>query len=314
LLSVVVPCLDEDAVLPAFRERCVAACEKLGIAFEIVFVNDGSSDGTWALVRGWAASDPRIVGVDLSRRFGHQYAVTAGLEVARGELVLLIDADLQDPPELLASMMERIHDGADVAYGVRAHRTDDGILKRATAYAFYRLMRRLSDTPLPLDTGDFRLMRRRVVDALLAMPERQRFIRGMVAWLGFRQVGVPYERDRRRAGVSKYPFRKMVRFAVDAITSFSIVPLRISSMCGMAAAIASLALMVYTVYSWRWLHVVPGWSSEMMVIAAIASVQLFALGVLGEYVGRIYLEAKGRPSYVVQEIVCSSVRATDDEA
>ncbi len=226
-VSVVAPCFNEEDVLPLFLSRIGGVLDSLGGTSELVLVDDGSSDRTWEIIEKAAVEDPRVVGVRLMRNHGHQLALTAGLSVCRGERVLIIDADLQDPPELLPEMMALMDDGADVVYGQRRRREGDGMLKRATAAIFYRLIGRMTDVDIPCDTGDFRLITRRVLDLLIAMPERHRFVRGMVSWIGGKQVPLVYDRDARAAGESKYPFAKMVRFAADAITSFSMVPLRL---------------------------------------------------------------------------------------
>ena len=226
LLSVVAPCYNEEAVLQAFHERLEPVCRSLGCSYEIVLINDGSRDATWARMSDLASRDPHVVAVDLRRNHGHQLALTAGLSVCRGERILVIDADLQDPPELLPDMMRLLDQGADVVYGQRRKRAGETWFKKATANLFYRVIERLADVPIPRDTGDFRLMTRATLDLFLQMPERGRFIRGMISWLGGHQVPLVYDRDARAAGETKYPLRKMLKFATDAITSFSVVPLR----------------------------------------------------------------------------------------
>jgi dolichol-phosphate mannosyltransferase len=244
-LSAVVPCFNEEEVLGELLKRLVAACtDVVGEDFEIVLVDDGSSDRTRALLREAQRDDPRIVAVFLSRNHGHQLALTAGLSVARGARVFVLDADLQDPPELLGPMMSRMDEGYDVVYGRRRSRKGETAFKQASARTFYRLMSRLVEFDIPLDTGDFRLMSRRVTDLLNEMPERHRFIRGMISWVGYPQIGLEYDRDARFAGETKYPLRKMVRFAADAITSFSIIPLRIASWLGICVGVLSLILIV----------------------------------------------------------------------
>ena len=239
-LSVVVPCFKEEAVLPELRTRVTAACERVaGSSYEIVLVNDGSRDRTWPIVAAMAADSPNIVGVNLSRNRGHQLALTAGLMLCRGDRVLVIDADLQDPPELLSDMMAAMDAGADVVYGQRVEREGEGVFKRATAYAFYRLLSLFSEVEIPRDTGDFRLMRRKVVDALNGMHEQHRFVRGMVAWLGFTQVPIRYTRSPRLHGTTNWPLRRMARFAIDAITGFSISPLHLSSLLALLCFVAT---------------------------------------------------------------------------
>ncbi|HXF53694.1 MAG TPA: glycosyltransferase family 2 protein [Hyphomicrobiaceae bacterium] len=302
-LSLVAPCYNEELGLAEFHRRAAAAVRAAAADdYEIVLVDDGSSDGTWAAIEALSGADPHVVGVRLMRNHGHQLAATAGLAVSRGRRVVLIDADLQDPPELIADMMALMDAGADVVYGKRSRREGESWFKTASAAAFYRLLSRLASVPIPEDTGDFRLMSRRVVDALLAMPERERFIRGMVSWIGGRQVPLHYERKARLVGASKYPLAKMLRFAADAITSFSIVPLRIASWLGIAVAGIALLLLLYTVWQWAAGNVVAGWSSTMTAIALFAGVQLIVLGIIGEYLGRLVHEAKGRPLYLIDEI------------
>jgi glycosyltransferase involved in cell wall biosynthesis len=302
-LSVVVPCYNEQLVLPELEKRLLPVCrQQVGDAYEVILVNDGSSDGTWSLIARMAATTPNVVGVNLSRHVGHQLALTAGLTLCRGDRVLIIDADLQDPPELLAEMMAAMDRGADVVFGQRVRRESEGLFKRSTAFVFYRLLSQFSEVEIPQDTGDFRLINRKVLDVLNQMPEQHRFIRGMVAWLGFTQVPLPYARERRFAGTTKYPFWKMARFAADAITGFSITPLRISSLLAMLCFLLTGLLSVYVLYSWVELSVVRGWTSLLLLFLFFSGVQLLVLGVIGEYVGRTYVETKRRPLFLVSEI------------
>jgi len=311
-LSVVVPCYNEEAVLPELRRRLAAVCERqVGDAYEVILVNDGSRDRTWALIRAMADESPNIVGVNLSRNQGHQFALTAGLTLSRGTRVLIVDADLQDPPELLPEMMAAMDRGADVVYGQRLQREGEGLFKRATAFLFYRALSMMSEVEIPKDSGDFRLMHRTVVDALNRMPEQHRFIRGMVAWLGFRQVPIQYAREPRFAGTTKYPLRKMMRFAADAITGFSISPLRLSSVLALVCFLLTGVLAAYVLYAWYALSVVRGWTSLLLLFLAFTGVQLLVLGVLGEYVGRTYIEAKRRPLFIVSEIVTQRGKAAE---
>jgi len=300
LLSVIVPCFNEEAVLPLTHDRLRRALDAIGMPWEVFYVDDGSRDRTRELLMGFAAGDARVKVISLSRNFGHQAAVTAGLNHAAGNAVAIIDADLQDPPEVLASMVERWREGYDVAYGLRTERVGESAFKLWTAQLFYRLMNRLSDVPIPLDVGDFRLLSRRAVDAFNAMPECDRFIRGMVAWVGFRQVAVPYSRDRRQAGVSKYPLRKMLHFAWDGILSFSDAPARLATTVGFVAlGIATLvALQVFVAYFFA-LKPTPGWTSTFLAIMFLGGVQSLCIGILGEYIARIYREVKRRPLYLV---------------
>jgi dolichol-phosphate mannosyltransferase len=303
-VSVVVPCFNEEEVLAETVRRLADACTAaVGTDYEIVFVDDGSRDQTWPLLQAFAAADAHLVAVSLSRNFGHQLALSAGLQLCRGERILMIDADLQDPPELLAPMLAAMDQGADVVYGQRTERQGETAFKTGSASLFYRLLNRLTDVDIPENVGDFRLVTRPVLEALLALPEQHRFVRGLVAWLGFRQVAFPYARAERFAGVTKYPLRKMLRLAVDAITGFSVVPLRISIWAALLCFGIALATMGYGLVSWLFFDVVRGWASLTVLVALFAGVQLLCLGILGEYVGRMFMEAKRRPLYIVREIV-----------
>ena len=302
LLSIVIPCYNEEEVIKTTHARLNCVLEKITADFELIYVDDGSRDRTAQLLCQLQKSDSRVRVILLSRNFGHQMATTAGIEYSIGDAVVLIDADLQDPPELIQDMVEKWSQGYDVVYGVRSERIGESAFKLWTAKAFYRLMNYLSDVTIPLDTGDFRLMDRRVVKALSAMPERDRFLRGMVSWVGFRQIPLPYQRDKRLAGVSKYPFWKMVRFASDGILSFSLVPLRLAIWFGFCAlALAFLGIiyaLVVRLFTSNWQ---PGWALLFIGILSMGGVQLIFLGVIGEYVGRIYREEKRRPLYIVRE-------------
>jgi polyisoprenyl-phosphate glycosyltransferase len=307
MLSVVVPCYNEEAVISELHRRVTASCrDLLGQDYELVMVNDGSSDRTWAKLQALAENDSRVVAINLSRNHGHQLALSAGLSLARGERVLVIDADLQDPPELLPEMMRMMDDGADVVYGQRIGRDGETWFKKATASAFYRLLLRLTDVPIPADTGDFRLMSRQVLNALLGMPEYQRFIRGMVAWIGFCQVPIRYRREKRFAGETKYPLRKMISFAVDAITGFSVAPLRASLYVALFCLLFAALLIIFVMFSWLYLGTVPGWTSMFLGILILSSVQLFSLAIIGEYLGRIYMQSKQRPLFIIREIITAS--------
>ena len=303
-LSIVVPCFNEEACLAVLHERLTnAAREAVGQNYEIVLVNDGSRDGSWAIMQRLAGDDSHLLAVNLSRNHGHQLALTAGLDLCTGDTILIIDADLQDPPELLTPMLETMREtGADVVYGVRKSRRGETAFKRATAHGFYRLLSRATEVDIPLDAGDFRLMSRRALDVLLAMPEQARFIRGMVAWIGFRQVPFAYDRAERLAGETKYPLRKMIRFAFDALTGFSSAPLKLASQVGIGLSIGSMLLILYLVYAWLSGLSIQGWTSLMLVVVVIGAAQMFVLGLMGEYIGRLYNESKRRPLYVVQEV------------
>ena len=309
-LSIVVPCYNEEACLQVLHERLgVAAHTTFGDDYEIVLVNDGSKDRSWPMMRELAESDPHLVAVNLSRNHGHQLALTAGLDLARGDVILIIDADLQDPPELLAEMVGTMQrEGADVVYGVRKSRAGETAFKKATAHGFYRLLASATDVDIPLDAGDFRLMSRRALDVLLAMPEQARFIRGMVAWIGFKQVPILYHRDERFAGETKYPLAKMLRFALDALTGFSSAPLKLASHAGLALSVGSVLIVLYIFYAWLTGHSIQGWTSLMLVVVVLGAVQMFVLALMGEYIGRLYNEAKQRPLYIVQEIAGATGR------
>jgi glycosyltransferase involved in cell wall biosynthesis len=303
-LSIVVPCFNEEACLPALHERVSAAAqEAVGKDYELVLVNDGSRDRSWEVMRALAAGDPQVVAVNLSRNHGHQLALTAGLDLSRGKMILIIDADLQDPPELLPEMVAVMRsEDADVVYGVRRSRSGETAFKRATAHGFYRLLSRATEVDIPLDAGDFRLMSRRALDALLAMPEQARFIRGMVAWIGFRQVPFAYDRQERFAGSTKYPLKKMTRFALDALTGFSSAPLKLASHAGLWLSGGSILLILYIAYAWATGRNIQGWTSLMLVVVVLGAIQMFVLALMGEYIGRLYNEAKRRPLYIVQEV------------
>ena len=304
-LSIVVPCFNEQECLPALHRRLTAAARAaVGEDYELVLVNDGSKDTTWAMMRDLAAGDPHLVAVDLSRNHGHQLALTAGLDLARGDVVLIIDADLQDPPELLGAMIAAMaREQADVVYGVRSSRAGETRFKRATAHAFYRMLANSTEFDIPLDAGDFRLMSRRALDALLAMPEQARFIRGMVAWIGFKQIPFPYKRDQRFAGVTKYPLSKMIRFALDALTGFSSAPLKLASHAGLALAFGSVLIILYILAAWAGGKTIQGWTSLMLVVVSLGAVQMFVLALMGEYIGRLYSQSKHRPLYIVQDVI-----------
>jgi glycosyltransferase involved in cell wall biosynthesis len=305
LLSVIVPCLNEEEALRGTQLRLSSTLEQIPTNFEIIYVDDGSTDATPEVLRELQAYDSRVRVVRFSRNFGHQMAITAGLEHAAGDAVVIIDADLQDPPETIVDFFRKWQEGYDVVYGVRTEREGETAFKLWTAKLFYRFMTRLSDTQIPLDTGDFRLMDRRVLNVLLGMPERDRFVRGMVSWLGFSQVAVPYRREARIAGVTKFSFFKMLRFALDGIFSFSIVPLRVATWTGFITSfLAILGIVLVSLEHFLGVEgLVKGWTSTMFAVLFIGGVQLICMGIIGEYIGRIYGESKHRPLYVVREIL-----------
>lgn len=304
-LSIVIPCYNEEDCLGELHRRVtVVARAQAGTDYELVLINDGSRDATWSLMQALAKEDPRLVAINLSRNHGHQLALTAGLDLSRGERILILDADLQDPPELLPDMMKLMDaEGADVVYAVRRAREGETLGKKLSAALFYRLLAALTDTKIPLDTGDFRLISRRALDTFLSMPEQARFIRGMVAWVGFRQVPLTYDRDERFAGTTHYPFSKMLKLALDAITGFSTTPLRLASHAGLVLTLLAIPILIYSVIGWLMGSTVAGWASLMSVIVSIGAVQMWVLGMIGEYLGRLYMEAKGRPLYIVADVI-----------
>ena len=304
-ISIVIPCFNEEDCLDELHRRVSAVAQGVaGSDHEIILINDGSCDGSWAKMQALAARDPQLVAINLSRNHGHQLALTAGLDLACGDNILILDADLQDPPELLPEMMAALHkDQADVVYAVRRKRAGESLTKRATARIFYRLLWRMTETNIPLDTGDFRLMSRRALDALMAMPEQARFVRGMVAWIGFKQVPITYDRAERMAGETKYPFSKMFGLAFDAITGFSTAPLRFASHAGLWLVAASVIILGYILIGWARGTTVEGWTSLMLLVVLLGAAQMFVLGMIGEYLGRLYMEAKRRPTYIVADVI-----------
>jgi polyisoprenyl-phosphate glycosyltransferase len=299
LLSVVAPVYNEEELVERFAQRTCAALADY--TFELVLVNDGSSDSTPELLDRIASIDPRVRVIHLSRNFGHQAALTAGLEHAMGDVVAMIDADLQDPPEVIVQMVQRWALGADVVYAVRKHRPGETAFKLATASWFYKLFNKLTQVDLEPNSGDFRLLDRRALDALLSMTERSRFLRGMTVWVGFTQTAVPYEREARPAGETKYTLRKMLRFSLDAIASFSHLPLQLATYVGLlSAGVAFVAIPVVVGLHFAGSYL-PGFGTITIAILLIGGIQLIALGVIGEYVGRIYDEVKHRPLYIVRE-------------
>lgn len=303
-LSLVLPIYNEEEVIPELHARLQEFLTRLGLDAEVVFVDDGSRDGSMSLLRAAAENEPRYRILSFARNFGHQAAITAGVDYAQGKAVVVMDADLQDPPEVVLEMFSKWREGFDVVYGRRRKREGETWFKRLTASAFYRLFAAMIPIDVPLDTGDFRLMSRRVVVALHELRETHRFVRGLVAWVGFKQTEVLYDRPSRFAGTTKYPLRKMTRFALDGITSFSILPLRFSMYVGLFMSVASTAVIIWALLAKYVFHrVVPGWTAIVVVVAIFASAQFVMIGVLGEYVGRIYEEVKRRPLYVVGERV-----------
>jgi dolichol-phosphate mannosyltransferase len=304
-ISVVLPVFDEQSTLPLLHERLTRVMSGMGLAYEIVLVNDGSRDDSWNVLLAMATADAHIRAVNLSRNFGHQVAITAGIEFSHGDVVIVMDSDLQDPPELIPQLYAKHLEGFDVVYAQRRSREGETWFKHATAKLFYRLIRRMANVDIPLDTGDFRLMSRRVVDDLRRLQERHRFMRGLVTWVGYNQTPIVYDRAPRAQGETKYPLRKMVRFALDGFTGFSSQPLRLATHAGALFAFVSFALMVgLTIFKLLGGQgLVTGWTSIIVAVLFLGGVQLLAIGILGEYIGRIYEEVKGRPLYLVQDVV-----------
>jgi polyisoprenyl-phosphate glycosyltransferase len=300
--SIVAPVYNEAASLPKLYERITTVMQKLREPWELVLVDDGSTDGSTDAIMSLAKNDPRVRPVVFARNFGHQIAITAGWDYARGDAVVIIDADLQDPPEAIAELAQKWKEGYEVVYAVRAEREGEGWFKRFSASVFYRLIYRITDVRIPVDTGDFRLMDRKVVDVLKTMRERHRFPRGMSAWVGFRQIGVHYKRSPRYAGVTKYPFKKMLLLALNAITSFSYFPLQVATYFGFfSAGIAILAIPLVVYLRMAGIPQFTGQATTLIAVLFLGGIQLISLGVLGEYIGRLYDEAKGRPLYIVRE-------------
>lgn len=306
LLSVVVPVYNEKEGLREFYDRTKRVLLDVnGLDHEIIFVDDGSCDGSAQVITQFVGQDARVRLLKLSRNFGHQIAITAGIDAARGNAVVVIDADLQDPPEVILRFIEKWKEGYDVVYGVRETRDGETLLKVWTASIFYRILKASVNLDIPVDVGDFRLMSRRVVEHLKAMQERDRFVRGLVSWIGFRQIGLTYRRDKRYAGETKYPYRKMIRFALDGITSFSSVPLKMATIMGYLTSLIAFAYACSVIVQKFMGYTVQGWATIMVGLLFLGGVQLICLGILGEYIGRIFNETKGRPLYIIDHEVRS---------
>ena len=302
LVSVVVPVFNEEAMVLLFHQRTSGVlCGIENSDYEIVYVDDGSRDTSYEKLSELASTDPRVRVLKFSRNFGHQIAITAGVDEADGDCVVVIDSDLQDPPEVIPQMVDQWRAGFDVVYGVRSERDGESAMKLMTASLFYRLLGRLTNVQIPANVGDFRLMSRRVVDKLKLLREKDRFVRGLVSWVGFRQTGVTYHREARHAGETKYPMAKMMKFAFDGITSFSTAPLKLATWIGYLAAILAVIYLI-SVFVQRALgYTVEGWATIMVAMLFLGSVQLICLGILGEYLGRIFNEVKPRPMYIIEE-------------
>jgi len=302
-ISVIVPVYNEEANLPLLRERLSGVLAGLaGEDWEILFVNDGSRDGSMGLLRQFAREDARLRYVNFSRNFGHQIAVWAGLDRARGQAIAIIDADLQDPPEVIGDLYAKMQEGFEVVYARRRRREGESAMKLVTARAFYRILASITSVEIPVDTGDFRIVDRKVVEVLRKMGEHNKFIRGQIAWIGFRQTYVEYDRQSRHGGTTGYTYSKMLRFALDGITSFSDFPLKLASFIGFFVAGIAFIIGLYALYSRFVLNdYVPGWASLMLTVLFLGGVQLFSLGIIGEYLSRISTDVKNRPLYVVAE-------------
>ncbi|HEV7778514.1 MAG TPA: glycosyltransferase family 2 protein [Luteibacter sp.] len=314
-LAIVVPAYNEAAVLEAFQQRLAAVLDGLAMDARVLYIDDGSADDTWRLLGALAAADPRVSAVRLSRNFGKEAALTAGLDRIEADATIVIDADLQDPPELIPAMIARWREGFDVVYATRGERAGESRLKRLTSAAFYRVMERLSDTAVPRDTGDFRLLSRRAVNALRGLRERQRFMKGLFAWIGYRQTAIVYDREPRKAGTTKWNYWRLWNLAVEGITSFSVAPLRLATWLGVSAALLAFLYGLWVmVKALLWGDAVRGYPTLMVVILFLGGVQLLALGVIGEYIGRTYAESKQRPLYFVEDELPGDRAGTDSPA
>lgn len=300
--SIIVPLYNEELVVKETYKRLKEVMDSTNEAYEIIFVNDGSRDNTAEMTREICKKDRNIKLLSFSRNFGHQVAITAGMDYSSGKAVVVIDADLQDPPEVMLKMIEKWKQGYDVVYGKRLKRKGDTLFKKITAKAFYRVLKSMTDVDIPVDTGDFRLIDRKVCDALKTIPERNRYVRGLISWLGFKQTGVEFVREERFAGETKYPLKKMIKFASDAITSFSYKPLKAATYLGVAVSFSSSAYLMWVLFEKLFTHhVVQGWTSIVALSLLFNGLMFIMLGIIGEYTGRIYDEAKGRPLYIIGE-------------
>jgi glycosyltransferase involved in cell wall biosynthesis len=307
-ISIVVPVFNEAQGIEAFYDRVKKVVDSLSLAsYQIVFVDDGSKDASYQKLLNLADTDREVTVIKLSRNFGHQIAITAGIDIAKGDAVVVIDADLQDPPEVITEFVRKWEEGYDVVYGVRERREGESRMKLLTAALFYRLLKRIIKLDIPVDVGDFRLMSRRVVEQFKALREKDRFVRGLVSWVGYKQIGIHYARDKRYAGETKYPYRKMIRFALDGITSFSDAPLKLATWLGYIASFLALLYLASVFLQKALGYTVQGWATIMVAILFLGGVQLISMGIIGEYVGRIFNEVKQRPLYVVDEMYESEV-------
>ena len=301
-LSVIIPVFNEEKNIALLHQRLTEVIQKISGSYELVFVNDGSRDQTLPLVKGIAAADPHVKYINFSRNFGHQIAVTAGLDYCNADAIVIIDADLQDPPELITDMYAKMKEGYDVVYAKRKSRQGETFMKKMTAKVFYRLLQRITSVNIPVDTGDFRIISHKIVKVLKQMPEQQKYLRGQIAWAGYRQTYIEYERQQRHAGETGWPYRKMIRFALDGITSFSNFPLKFATASGIIVFVISFLLMLYALYS-RFVtkEFVAGWTSLMLVVLFIGGIQLLSIGIIGEYISRMSANVRNRPLYIVED-------------
>ena len=301
-ISVIIPVFNEEKNISSVYNRCVSVLDSIGESFELIFINDGSKDNTFQKVYQLSETDARVKYINLSRNFGHQIAVSAGLDACNGSYAVIIDADLQDPPELITSLYTKAQEGFDVVYAKRQLRKGETFFKSITAKFFYRLLKKITSINIPLDTGDFRIISRKVINVLKQMPEQQKFLRGQIAWVGFNQTAVEYQREERTAGTSGYTVKKMMRLAMDGITSFSNLPLRIATIAGFLVSGITFCVALYALYS-RFVSkdYVPGWTSIIISVLFIGGVQLITIGIIGEYISRISSNVRNRPLYVVSE-------------
>ena len=300
--SVIVPVYNEEEVIHTTVSRLKQVMNQLNDSYELIFVNDGSRDQTLSILKEYFQGDSSMKIIDFARNFGHQIAITAGMDAARGDAVIVIDADLQDPPELIFSMIEKWKEGYEVVYAKRTKRKGETFFKKYTASLFYRTLRALTDIDIPMDTGDFRLIDRKVCDQMALLHEKNRFVRGLVSWVGFRQTAVEYERDERLVGESKYPLKKMLKLSLDGITSFSYKPLKLASYAGVLLSLAGFLYMLFVIYLKLFTNsTILGWSSVIVIQLLFSGIVLLIMGMMGEYIGRIYDETKARPLYIVRK-------------
>ena len=300
-LTIIIPIYNEEGNIPALFERLNSVVSKMDVEPEFLFINDGSRDNSIALIKALAAKNSFVKYIDFSRNFGHQVAVSAGLDKASGDAIVIIDADLQDPPELISEMFEKMQNGFDVVYAKRRVRKGESFLKKFTAGVFYRILSSITSVSIPLDTGDFRIMSRQVADIVKSMPEKEKFLRGQISWVGFEQTFVEYDRDERQSGETGYTYRKMIRFALDGITSFSNFPLKFATGAGFAVSGFSFLMILYALYSRYILKVYePGWTSLMLAITFIGGIQLISIGIIGEYISRMSANIRNRPLYIIK--------------